>query len=150
MQRRLLSGTHECSLDNRFRFAIPARLREAFADGATVGWWLDDCLVVVPTATWGDVVQETFGSMSVLHREGRDLRRWIIGTAVPMDLDKQGRVALTPDHRSYAGIEGSRVRLVGVGPYLELWDPARLAARLQTVREEGVSSHAERLAARVA
>ena len=52
MQRRLLSGTYECSLDNRFRLAIPARLREPFVAGATVGWWIDECLVVVPSVEW--------------------------------------------------------------------------------------------------
>ena len=64
MQRRLLSGTYECSLDNRFRFAIPARLREAFAGGATVSWWIDDCLAVVPTLEWDELVGRTFGDMS--------------------------------------------------------------------------------------
>ena len=61
MQRRLLSGTYECKLDDRFRLAIPARIREPFAAGATVGWWIDDCLIVVPSLEWTGLVERTFG-----------------------------------------------------------------------------------------
>ena len=150
MQRRLLSGTYECSLDNRFRFAIPARLRDAFAGGATVSWWIDDCLAVVPALEWDDLVGRTFGDMSPFDESARDVRRFIIGSALTNDLDRQGRIALSADHRQHAGIEDGKVRLVGVGDYLEAWDPTRLAARFDKLRREGVSSHAERLAARVA
>jgi MraZ protein len=150
MQRRLLSGTYECSLDNRFRIAIPARLRDAFAGGATVGWWIDDCLVVVPTLEWDSLVERTFGDMSPFDETARDMRRFIIGSALPNDLDRQGRVSLSAEHRDHAGIESGKVRLVGVGDYLEAWDPGRLAARFDKLRREGVSAHAERLATRVA
>jgi MraZ protein len=150
MQRRLLSGTYECSLDNRFRFAIPARLRDAFAGGATVSWWIDDCLAVVPALEWDDLVGRTFGDMSPFDETARDMRRFIIGSALTNDLDRQGRIALSADHRQHAAIEDGKLRLVGVGDYLEAWDPTRLAARFDKLRREGVSSHAERLANRVA
>ena len=149
MQRRLLSGTYECSLDDRFRIAIPARLREAFAGGATIGWWIDDCLVVVPTIEWDGLVERTFGDMSPFDETARDMRRFIIGSALSNELDRQGRVGLSTDQRDHAGIGDGKVRLVGVGDYLEAWDPARLAARFEKLRREGVSSHAERLATRV-
>ena len=148
MQRRLLSGTYECSLDNRFRFAIPARLRDAFAGGATVSWWIDDCLAVVPSLEWDELLGRTFGDMSPFDETARDVRRFIIGSAVPNDLDRQGRIPLTAELREHAGIGDSKVRLIGVGDYLEIWDPARLAERFAKLRREGVSHHAKRLAAR--
>ena len=80
MQRRLLSGTYECSLDNRFRLAIPARLRDAFAGGATVSWWIDECLAVVPALEWDELVGRTFGDMSPFDETARDMRRFIIGS----------------------------------------------------------------------
>ena len=105
MQRRLLSGTYECSLDNRFRLAIPARLRDAFAGGATVSWWIDECLAVVPALEWDELVGRTFGDMSPFDETARDMRRFIIGSALTNDLDRQGRIALSADHRQHAGIE---------------------------------------------
>jgi MraZ protein len=150
MQRRLLSGTYECSLDNRFRLAIPARLREPFADGATVGWWIDQCLIVVPTADWSSLVERTFGTMSILDDEARELSRFLIAGAYPHELDKQGRIPLAGDLREHAGIVDAKVRLIGVGDYLEVWDPGLLSQRFAELRREGVSARAKRLAARVA
>ncbi|HMO00848.1 MAG TPA: hypothetical protein PKD59_15660 [Miltoncostaeaceae bacterium] len=150
MQRRLLSGTYECSLDNRFRLAIPARLRDAFAGGATVSWWIDDCLAVVPALEWDELVGRTFGDMSPFDETARDMRRFITGPPQTNDGDRRGPIPHPGDHRQHAGIEDAKVRLVGVGDYLEAWDPSRLTARFEKLRREGVSSHAERLAARVA
>lgn len=150
MQRRLMSGTYECRLDDRFRLAIPARLREPFVAGATVGWWIDECLIVVPSLEWQPLVERTFGAMSLFDDSARDMNRFIIGSALHHELDRQGRIPLAPDLREYAGIDGGSVKLVGVGEYLEAWHPARLADRFATLRREGVSVHAKRLADRVA
>ena len=150
MQRRLLNGTYECSLDNRFRMAIPARLREPFAAGATVGRWIDECLIVVPTLEWSPLVERTFGTMSLFDDTARDVNRFIIGSALHHDLDRQGRLPLSAELRDYAGIGDGSVKLVGVGEYLEAWDPAQLAARFAALLREGVSVHAKRLADRVA
>lgn len=149
MQRRLLSGTYECSLDNRFRLAIPARLREPFAEGAMVGWWIDECLIVSPVDEWQPLIERTFGTMSVLDDEAREMSRFLSAGAFHHELDKQGRIPLTAELRQHAGIGDGKVRLIGVGDYLEVWDPARLEDRFTTLRREGVSNHAKRLAARV-
>lgn len=149
VQRRLLKGTHECSLDNRFRLAIPARLREPFAEGAVVGWWIDECLIVAPANDWTGLIERTFGAMSVLDDESRDLSRFLLAGAFDQELDKQGRVLLPPELREHAGLE-QRVKVVGAGDYLEVWNPERLAARFANLRREGVSARAKRLADRVA
>ncbi|MFN8109766.1 MAG: cell division/cell wall cluster transcriptional repressor MraZ [Thermoleophilia bacterium] len=149
MERRLLSGTHDCNLDNRFRLAIPARLREPFGEGAVVGWWIDECLVVVPSGEWTGLIERTFGSMSVLDDESRELSRFLLAGAYEQDIDKQGRVLLPPDLREHGGI-GQRVKVVGAGEYLEVWDPDRLDQRFAALRREGVSARAKRLAQRVA
>ena len=149
MQRRLLSGTYECTLDDRSRVAIPARVREPFSDGATMAWWLDDCLVVVPRHEWGELIERTFGSMSVLDDDQRELRRYLLAGAFENEaLDRQGRLLVPQQLREHAGLTG-RVTVVGAGEYLELWEPARLADRFERLRSEGVSARAKRLAERI-
>lgn len=148
MPHRNLTGTHECRLDNRFRLAIPARLREPFEGGAMVGWWFDDCLVIVPRLDWPVLIEATFGSMSVLDDESREMSRFLSAGAYEQELDKQGRVLLPQTLRDYAHLDGV-VQVVGTGPYLEVWEPGRLADRFTALRREGVSARANRLAARV-
>ena len=150
MQRRLLSGTYECSLDSRSRLAVPARLREPFAEGTVTAWWLDECLVVVPRLEWAGFIEDTFGSMSVLDDDQRELRRFLLAGAFEQEaLDRQGRVLIPAELREHAGLD-AKVKVVGAGAYLELWEPGRLAARFSALRDEGVAARAKRLAERMA
>lgn len=144
MQRRLLNGTYECSLDDRFRVAIPARLRDRFVSGATVCWWFDRCLAVVPTPEWPDLIERTFGPMDVLNGDQRELSRFILAGSYDHELDRQGRIPLPQELRDYAGLDG-KVKVLGAREWLEIWDPERLAARFAPVHEEGVESLAQRL-----
>jgi MraZ protein len=147
MQRRLLSGTYECSLDNRFRLAVPARVREPFGEGATVAWWLDDCVIVVPRLEFPGLIERIFGATDVLDDDGRELTRFILAGTFEDDLDRQGRILLPQKLRDFAHLDG-RVSVVGAGEYLELWDPGRLEDRFDHLRREGVSARAKRLADR--
>lgn len=149
MAPRLLSGTFECSLDDRSRVAVPARLREPFTDGTVTAWWLDECLVVVPRLEWPHFIESTFGRMSVLDHDQRELSRFLLAGAFEQEvLDKQGRVLVPAELREHAGLSG-KVKVLGAGSYLELWDPTRLAERFARLRETGVAQSAARLAARI-
>jgi MraZ protein len=114
-----------------------------------MAWWLDDCLVVVPRHEWGELIERTFGSMSVLDDDQRELRRYLLAGAFENEaLDRQGRLLVPQQLREHAGLTG-RVTVVGAGEYLELWEPARLADRFERLRSEGVSARAKRLAERI-
>jgi MraZ protein len=146
---RLLSGTYECSLDDRSRVAIPSRLRDPFADGTVTAWWLDECLVVVPRFEWPDFIEGTFGRMSVLDDDQRELSRFLLAGAFEQEgLDKQGRLLVPAELREHAGLDG-KVKVVGAGSYLELWNPDRLAERFDRLRKDGVAQRAARLAQRI-
>jgi MraZ protein len=93
-------------------------------------------------------MERTFGTMSVLDDDQRELSRFLMAGAFEQELDRQGRVLLPPELREHAGIEG-KAKVVGAGEYLEIWDPQRLADRFAALREEGVSARAKRLADRV-
>lgn len=150
MQQSSLIGTYECTLDDRSRLAIPSRLREHFPDGAIVGWWLDECAIVVPRGDWDGLIRRTFGSLSILRDDQRDLLRYIYGGAFPQpELDKQGRVLVSAEIREFAGLDG-KVKVVGAGEYLEIWNPARLSEKLNGLRQEGVSNRATTVAERLA
>jgi len=116
--------------------------------GAVIGWWIDECLIIVPRRDWAGLIERTFGAMSVLDDEGRELSRFLSAGAFEQDLDRQGRILLPAELREHAGLE-SRVKVVGAGEYLEVWDGDRLAERFAALRREGVSARAKRLADRV-
>lgn len=147
MQRRLLSGTYECTLDDRNRIAVPARVRDRFADGAVAAWWIDPhSVILVPRLEWPDLLDMTLGAPSLLDTDSRELRRYLHAGAFEQEsLDRQGRIAIPGELREHGGLNG-RVRVIGVGEYLEVWDPSRLDDRFNAIHE-GVSDLAIRVRA---
>ncbi len=145
MQRRMLSGTYECTLDSRFRLAIPAKVRDAFDEGAALSLWFEDCVVLAPRLEWPAIVERVFGEMNVLNDNQRWLSRYLHAFTFDHEaLDRQGRVVVPEKLRQMADLD-SKVSVVGAGEYLELWNPARLEESFEALRREGVSSLGKRI-----
>ena len=67
-------GKFEHSLDHRGRLAVPARYRDAFADGGVLTPSPDGCLEFYPSAGFDAVANELTGEGANRQR-GRRLRR---------------------------------------------------------------------------
>jgi MraZ protein len=64
-------------------------------------------------------------------------RRIFLGNATELDLDSAGRILVSPELRSAAGIQ-REVILLGMGSHLELWDAATYATKEQAAMTQGV------------
>ena len=105
-----------------FRFrqggSVPVEEKYVVSKGA------DGSLSLLPYSVW----IENFNRM----RQGQpgpelraNLRRMSLASTV-VEPDSQGRVAVSPDTLSEFGI-AKKIAVVGMGSYMELWDPEALA-----------------------
>ena len=85
--------------------------------------YLDGCLAGFPLPEWEEF-EQACGAIRNSSRQLRDFRRLVIGGAEEVSLDNQGRIRLSPDHRSYAGLS-NEIILVGQLSRFEVWAPAR-------------------------
>ena len=139
-------GTFEHAIDERGRVAIPARYRRAFVDGGVLRVGPEGAVEMYTNTTFEEEVQRRLGAEDGNRsQEARRTRRSFLPEAYAVDLDKQGRVMLSPQQRRHAGIE-SAVTVVGNRDYLEVWDPARLEERFERMRGGGVERYARELA----
>ena len=141
----MLLGTHDHTLDDKNRLTLPAKLRDAFADGVVVGRGMDGCLYAHPRAEW-ERLSERILALDPLSRESRLMRRHFFSSAAAGDLDKQGRMVLPPALMESARL-GREVTVAGVHDHLEIWDRAAWRAHLSEV-EGSAENVAERLANR--
>ena len=81
----------------------------------------DGCLLLYPRPRW----EQKRAELARLAHSRRVLQRILIGSAVDLELDSSGRILISPELRSAAGLERD-VFLSGVGEHFELWDPARM------------------------
>jgi MraZ protein len=113
-------GTYRHSVDPKGRLAIPAKFREQLPDGSVISKGAEGCLRIHPPDEWGrEQAEQRLSSRSPA--EDRRLARMTFGAARECEFDAQGRIVLSGDHRSYAGI-GSTAWIVGVNNVIEIWN----------------------------
>lgn len=120
----MFSGLTAASVDPKGRITIPAQYRDRVLDQEQGHLVLtidteDRCLLLYPLSQWQSILQK-LEQLPTFHRPTRRIKRLLIGHAVEMELDRQGRVLLPQLLREYAGLEKT-VMLVGQGKKFELW-----------------------------
>jgi len=141
----MLLGEHEHSLDDKNRLTLPAKLREAFADGVVVTRGMDGCLYAYPRAEW-ERLAARIRELDPLSRESRVMQRHFFSGAAMGELDRQGRMVLPASLLVSAGL-AREVTVAGVYDHIEIWDRAAWRAHLNEV-EGSAENVAERLANR--
>ena len=138
-------GQYDHSIDDKSRLTLPARFRDALADGVVLSKGLDGSVDVYPKAAWNVTVAERIGQLDPLLPDTRTMQRHFFGGASEDTPDKQGRVLLPAPLLRYGKLTKD-VTVVGSNDHLEIWDRAAWAERLEGI--EGSADHvAERLAA---
>ena len=90
-------GQYDHSIDDKSRLTLPARFRDALADGVVLSKGLDGSVDVYPKDAWQTTIAERIGELDPLSSEARTLQRLFFGGAAEDTPDKQGRVLL-PAH----------------------------------------------------
>ena len=136
-------GRYAHNLDAKGRLAIPARYREALAEGVVLTRGIDRCLALYPMAAWRPLAEKV-AALPLTDADTRNFRRLVFAEAADLNLDAQGRILVPPDLRRYAGIEREAL-VVGVDTSLEIWSPERWAAVESSLDADGAEI-AQRLA----
>lgn len=120
-------GVNTLNLDAKGRLAIPVKHRETLADicASRVAVTLnplsrDKCLWLYPENEWREVARK-LSRLPAMDGKSQALKRLLLGHASELELDGQGRILLSSELRSYAGL-GKRVALVGQVNKFEIWD----------------------------
>ncbi|MFZ4119485.1 MAG: division/cell wall cluster transcriptional repressor MraZ [Polynucleobacter sp.] len=133
----MFQGASALNLDAKGRMSVPAKHRDALlvqGEGrVTLTKHPDGCLLLFPRPEW-----EAFRArVAQLPMDAHWWRRIFLGNATELDLDSAGRILVSPELRSAAGIQ-REVILLGMGSHLELWDAATYATKEQAAMMQGV------------
>ena len=142
----MLLGEYEHTIDDKNRLTLPAKFRQAFADGVVLARGIERCLTAYPRDQWAASVESRLRELDPLSREGRLMQRYFYSGAAEAELDKQGRVMVPSALGEYAGL-GKEVVVAGIHDHLEIWDRASWRAHLDEI-EGSAEDVAERLATR--
>jgi MraZ protein len=120
-------GEFEHSLDAKGRVILPVRFRSQLEAGAVMARSLDRCLAVYPVAEFDRLARKLRDARERGPLERQAARAMFAG-AVEITPDKQGRVAVPPHLREYAGLD-REVVVSGNYDHIEIWDAPEFARR---------------------
>ena len=137
----MFQGASQLTLDGKGRVSMPARHRDALVSGCdgrlTLTRHPDGCLLVYPRPVWESRRQQ----IAQLPYSARALQRVLLGSALDVELDSAGRILVSTELRTAAGLERD-VMLLGMGAHLELWDSSRLAEHERQALGDGLPASA--------
>lgn len=138
----MLIGQYEAKVNAKFQIAFPKKFREILGDKLVITKGLDNYLIVVSEANWKTLLEGTEGR-PFTNRSARQTQRFLLGNAMYVELDNQGRFVLPEYLRKYAHIF-NEVICAGIQRFVEIWDKKQWEEQ-QKHLSENISSIAERL-----
>lgn len=109
------------SIDEKGRLAVPIKFRPDITDGAIVTKGLDGCLFLYTRTEWDKLVQKIKSTSDISQSNARAVSRLMLGGAIDLVPDKQGRINLPKYLINFAGIKNN-VIVTGLVDRLEIWD----------------------------
>lgn len=112
-------GEHRHSADEKGRVIIPLKFRDALGKTFVLTCGLERCLVAFPNSAWEKFAAE-LSRLPYNKIDARSYIRLVTSKATEVALDKQGRITVPQNLRTYAGME-KEVVLNGVLDRVEIW-----------------------------
>ena len=137
-----MCGEYEHTVDAKGRMNFPAKLREEFGEHFYISKSFNEkCLTVYTKESWEALRESLKGQPSKI---ALPIERFIFGSACEAEPDKEGRIAIAPALRAYAGFT-AEVVVVGMSDRAEIWDKARWEEYNNSILPEDIAAMAQEL-----
>jgi MraZ protein len=144
----MITGEFRCSLDEKGRLLIPARMRTEIAGNEVIlTRGVENCLWLFPPEEWKTFSENLIGSTSVFQEKARLIQRRMIAPAQETEIDKAGRIVIPQTLREYADLK-KECLILGLKKYMEIWSEVDYQAYLSE-NEAKFKEAAEELGGRI-
>ena len=115
----MFMGEYHHNLDDKNRLVIPSVFRSMLGPNFIITRGLERCLAIYTLEEWQKIVVK-LSSLYFTKKNARIFSRAFFSAAANCELDRQGRITISPNHLSYANITKECV-IAGVSDRLEIW-----------------------------
>lgn len=121
---KLFLGEYDHALDERGRITLPRKIRQEIELAEVVlARGYEGCIFGFDKGSWETEAAKHFDT-PVTDEKGRQVRRYLFGSAQKVEIDKLGRILLPAQLKEYASIS-REVIVVGAGDHFEIWNRSR-------------------------
>ena len=137
----MFTGEYEHSVDSKNRIFVPAKFREELGETFIVSRDLrGPRLKLFSLKGWEEYIAPILEQERKISEKAM---RYLHRNAVQVSPDSQGRIILTRELLSYAGIEKNAV-VVGCSTYAEIWSAENWQTELEGESAEDIRAELER------
>ena len=116
----MLIGSFKNNIGDKNRVAFPIKFKNELGSSLIVTKGYENCLIIVDKSKFSGLMN-SIKDVPFVNSGLRDTKRFLIGSAQEIELDKQGRFVIPPDLKKYASL-GNECVFIGLVDWIELWD----------------------------
>jgi len=124
----MLIGEFESKTGEKKRVAIPKKFREELGTDLVLTRGYEKCLVLVNKKMLENIAQDVVTG-SFIDKNIRETSRFLVGSAIEVQPDKQGRVVIPTGLFEHAGLKNDVV-FIGLVNWIEVWDKKEWESKL--------------------
>ena len=144
----MITGEFHCSLDEKGRLLIPARMRTEISGSMVIlTRGVEKCLWLFPPEEWKTFSENLVGSTSLFQEKSRLIQRRMIAPAQEVEFDRTGRIIIAQTLREYSELK-KECLVLGLKKYMEIWSVSAYQSYLDE-NEAKFKEAAEELGGRV-
>ena len=134
----MLIGYFKNNIGDKNRVAFPVKFKNELGTSLIVTKGYENCLIIVDKSKFSDLMN-SIKDVPFVNSGLRDTKRFLIGSAQEIELDKQGRFVIPPDLKKYASL-GNECVFIGLVDWIELWDKS-----IWDKKEESINSNSSEI-----
>lgn len=115
----MFMGEYSHTLDVKGRLIIPAKFRNQLGEKFIVTRWMEHALRAMPMPVW-EKLEQQLNQLPLGKKEARQFKRFVMAGAMEAEIDKQGRIIIPSNLKTYAGLV-KNVIVTGSGDSFEIW-----------------------------
>ncbi len=116
----MLIGEYKVKLTEKNRIALPKKFRQQLNTNLIITRGYEGCLIIVDKSKWKHLIK-MIEKRPLTNQDVRNTKRFLVGGASIIELDKQGRFVLPEMLKEYAKIK-TNIVFVGLEDWIEIWD----------------------------
>ena len=119
MRAYILIGDYHHTIDEKGRIIIPSKFRDEIGNSFIITRGIDYCLFCYSIDTFNKISNK-LNELPFTKKDARDFNRFFMSGATNVELDKQGRINISPVLINYAHLIKDCV-IIGTGDRIEIW-----------------------------
>lgn len=131
----MIIGEYTSKVGEKKRVSLPKKFRDELGDELILTRGYEDALIIVNKKMWEKIAKDVVNG-SFINKNIRDTSRFLVGGAVEIETDKQGRFVIPDSLYNHAELKDEIV-FIGLVNWVEVWNKDKWDKKVEYLKKNG-------------